>query len=71
MNTIKTKSLTWDRTAPFVWESQAADGSIWRYSAGSGKTTEVTDMHTADSDAASDAHASAIEAMDILGSDDN
>lgn len=66
---IKTSTLTWDRTGPSRWESQAQDGSIWRYCAVSGKTVEVTDLHQPGNEAALDAHASAVEAMDALGSD--
>lgn len=40
-----TYTLTWDQTRPGIYETQAHDGSIWRWAVGSGEVSEVTDMH--------------------------
>jgi hypothetical protein len=37
--------LTWDQTRPGIYETQAHDGSIWRYNVGTGEVHEVTDIH--------------------------
>jgi hypothetical protein len=66
-NTIPNREpMGWDETAPGIYETEATDGSLWRHSARSRETVEITDMHAKDSEMASNMHNYALDHMDVI-----